>query len=344
MSGPHHHLAQGLRVVLGRPGLFLLYGGLEVLSAVATFLPIALALLLLSRAFLRALPIGLLALDVGVLSDAVLAYLSSGQFVLPVVGLALAGGLLSGVLRLFYLSGALGVFSADLAGRALPGQFMDSALRRFPGGIGAGALVLATGLLWGAWTAGLLWSASVLYSAGIGGGGGAVLGASALAVALTVLVFSALLFEILARLTLIRVLVMGDGPAVGLWEAVAVAGRRLGYVLVIAVVVLIVHIAVGLSVTGATMPAGFLPTDAAFSGWALAARTAGWLLRLLSLALVALVAWTAFTALVLDDAGRLPAPPSRNRRSPLARPIPRQPVLVARPAPAGKVTPEAQPS
>jgi hypothetical protein len=368
VSGATRHLALGARVAAGRPGLVLLQGGVDALATITTLLPIALAVWLAADAFARALPLTLLTFEPRLLLDALLVRVTSPRFLYPVLGLALSGALLSGVLRVFFLSGALGVVSADLRDGTRPetaadssGRFMDNALARFPAGLGVAGLAVLTGLLWAGWSIGLLAAGVILYAAGTDGSAGAALGgAGALALATTLFVASAFFYEVILRLTLVRALVLGEGPAVALYEAGRLVGRRLGTVLAVLVTVAVVQLFLVFAVAAATAPMALLPPEAAGSGFAVGARIVAWLLRVVALAWLALAAHTAFTALALDDAGLLPAPPPPEETPVVAtaapapsggvvtaRPVePARPVLTARPvAPGGMgdAGPEAPP-
>jgi len=156
---------------------------------------------------------------------AALSALASPRAVAIWAGLWLAGLLLHGALRLFWLSGALRTLGEQLSGRRHPG-FAVGAVWGFPELLAAalpavaiealaGAVSLATALA-AAWTSGLL----------AGQGGAAGLAALPVAGALTAAVLLPLLAGVLGDAAMARAALCGEGPA-GAWRAAAVRiGQR----------------------------------------------------------------------------------------------------------------------
>lgn len=341
----------------------LLQAGVDGLSTITTLLPVLLAVWLVADTLAMAVPLAVISLEPRLLLDGLLARVTSTGFLFPVLGLAASGAVLTGVLRIFYLAGALGVFAADLEGGDLERRseeadeaaraevapsdrtFMDNSLARFPAGIGVGVLAGFAGLLWGAWSVGLVASGVTLYAAGAEGSGAAAFGgASALALALSLFLGGALLYELVLRITLARALVLGDRPLVAFYEAGRLVLRRFGTVLAVLFTVAVLQLMLSFTLSAATAPLALLPPEAAGTGFAVAARIVAWILRLVALGWLAVLAHAAFTAFVLDDAGRLPppppvpvmaAPPIPATRALVARPVgpmaPARPVVTARP-------------
>lgn len=340
MSGPLRHIALGARAAFSRPGLVSIYGGLDLLTTVVMVLPGLLAATLLFRTLVDVLPFAVLTFSFGLVGDALIARATSWSFLAPTVGLLVSGALLAGVLRVFFLSGALGVLSADILGGAKRSEFMDNALARFPAGLEAVGLIVLLGILWAGWSAGVLFGGGAVLSAGISDPRSTgFVGAAAISFGLAALIVSAAGFELLTRVILIRVFVSGDSPAVATWEALTLIGRRLGAALVIMGVFIVAQLAVALVVSTLNLPIAVISSGSSVTGFAIGARVAVYLIRTLAAAALALCAYAAFTALVLDEDGRLPEPdpapspggphPGSGEQFVIARPV--EPVATAVP-------------
>ncbi len=341
MSGPLRHILLGTRVALSRPGLVTVYGFVELVSGLTVLLPLLLAGALLTQAIASVLPLAVLSFDGAILSQTVIARISSSSFLLPVLGLALSGTLLSGVLRIFVLAGSLGVFSEDLRGRAPASTFIENACARFPAGLGAGLLIVLIGVALAGWSGIMLWSGAVLFDHSLTDPNASHLGAAAaLAFIIVLFLFSVFFFEVLVRLTLIKVLVGGEGPVVGFWEAVSLIGRRLGAVLTIAAFFILAQLLLAIVLSTTSMPLTFLAVEASMSRWGIAARLVLLLIQTLAGAVLTLAAYSAFSALVLDDEGELPEPTRREPVLPPKTTEPPVPLLIARPMePVAKAVP-----
>lgn len=324
------HFRLGVEAGLRNLRLVALQAGLDLLATLLGTLPVALAALLVVRHVLRsaaALPFTLQPLEV--LGVDLLRYLSSTDFLYPVVGLAVSGALLTGVLRYAYYSGALAVLARDVEGEKRPpvGTFMDAMLTRFHDTVLVGVLAFFASVLSISWTVVTLGSALVLYLRGSASGVAAGLGgAAALAFGYTAAIMLAAGYEAVVRIALVRVVVFSERATIGIYEGMLMLLRRPGELILLGLLIVFAQVAVALTVGLGTATSSFGSPELAMSMWGSAASGVGTVIQVTALACVAVVAQGALVAFVLDDAGRLPEPPLVPSRP---DPRPRQPIVRA---------------
>ncbi len=326
------HLGHGVRATLRHLPLVALQASVDLTASLAALLPAVVAAVLVVRhavTLVSALPptrnpLALAAAEL-------LGYLLSARFLMPVVGLAAAGALLVAMMRVLYLTGALGLLAGDLraGGRAPAGGFMDAVVARFPAALAVVALMGVAGLAVAGLVAGLVGAAGAVFAAGP-----SVASAAGLALAGSLTVVLLAIFEAVRHLALVRTVALGEGPGVATYEAGALVLRRPGTLLALGVLLLGVELAVAVIFASATGMQGLLPAAAAATGWAVGARVVGEVTATVALAVVGVVAWGALVSLALDDAGALPPDPEPAPRSTPPAPAPAVParrVSLARP-------------
>jgi hypothetical protein len=283
----------GLRAASRNPELAFGKGLLDALGTVLAILPVAMAVAVLFS------PIAL----------SRLLQVAKG------VSLAVAGGVfcalaLGFAASLFFWAGAVPVLAADIEVDRRPpsGNFVLLASRGFERVLRSGAVAWALPLLFSAVLTGVFGLALPL---ALWRRSGALLGFAAAIAAMVI--FAAVLLDVLARLVIVRSGAFGEGVSVSFAKAFSLLGQRLGGCVLVAVAYLVLELVVasagGLFSSVISSSAFFNPGVEAF---ALPARAA------VALAFGVIFAWlevgkmASFAALALDSEGLVapePAPP-----------------------------------
>lgn len=259
----------------------------------------------------------------------------------PVLGALLAGALLSWVLGLAFLSGAVPLLAADaeLDRRPPAAGFFTLVARGFPRVLGAGALAGGMLLL-----ANLALSAALLLLGPALGRRPSAAALALVALLLATTLVAGVVLDALARLSLVRAAALGDGPLTAVVQGASLLGARLGTSLGITLAFLLLEALLGAALAALAGLAYAAPATVPGELLSFAPRAA------VAIAAAVVFAWLevgrqgAMAALAADQEGLLPPPPEPVRRPPAAvtvrdlyptRPAapPREPVVEARPAP-----------
>ena len=286
----------GMRAATRNPELAFGKALLDVAGSVLGLLPVLWSAVLLLAWFGDKEPLAAL--------SAIVAGLRALQW--PLAGAALCAALLSWALSVLFWAGALPVLAADAELQARPprGTFSALAVRGFSKLAAASAVVSGLSLLSGlAFSAGSLFLPLAFVSRP--SFWVAVVGAAAIAGSILV----NLLLDLLGRLVLVRVAVLGDPVTVAFTNAASLLGARLGACLIVAAAFFLLEV---LCATAGGALAGFVSASTDLDGGgmllALAPRAA------LTLATGAIFAWLetarqgALAALAADAEGLITVP------------------------------------